>query len=236
MIQGVFQGLDPGGQREQALHFLVHAYRTERAREIAAWAEEDYQRIMRDSGLYSFKPSGLYELVVYAGREEFSVKTEQPEWSGGVTVGNAIYAYEGRHLRGTLAHEMSHLIFNEFMGDAGHAHRWLNEGLAVYEEVQSAPPELRDAWERRMDQARGNPLPFRQMRELVPASERERLVGQWYPQVGSVVGFLIQKGGSLGLAQLLAALRDRVPLEAAFSASFPGLWADLTALENAWRK
>ncbi len=233
---GVFPGLDPGGAQDQSLHFSARAYGGPHAKEVLGWAEEDYERIMRDTGLYSFKPMGLYEVAVYATQDEYRRKTEQPDWSGGVTVGNSIYSFDGPGLGGTLAHEMTHLVFNEYMGPGAPNLRWLNEGLAVYEESQAASGPLKAEWEKRFELARANPMPFSQMTNLVPASERERTVSQWYPQVGSVVQFLLQHGGSLGFGQLLTSLKSGQTFDNAVRGAYPGVWADTGGLETAWKR
>ena len=236
VVGAVFPGLDAGAAQEQGLHFMVHAYQGDRAKELVKKAEDDYDRIMRDTGLYSFRPAGLYELVIYASADEFRKKTNQPEWSGGVTVGNSIYSYEGPFLDSTLAHEMTHLIFNEFMGNAGMSLRWLNEGLAVYEEYQASPSSLKADWDGRMNKARETALPFDQMFNLVPATEKDRLVSQWYSQVGSVVRFVIERGGGLGFAQFLNSLKAGQAPATAVNSAFPGLWTGLPALEDSWKR
>ncbi|MDD5656763.1 MAG: hypothetical protein PHF00_05855, partial [Elusimicrobia bacterium] len=134
----VFPALDAGSNEQQSLHFLVRAYGTGKAQQIADVAEACYQRIMMDTGLSSFKPlGGLYRVVVYADANEYLKKTGQPGWSSGLSIGNAIYTYEGGHIEGVPCHEMTHLIFYEFMGRSVPEQRWVNEGLAVFEESKA---------------------------------------------------------------------------------------------------
>ncbi|MBI4057216.1 MAG: hypothetical protein HY399_06680 [Elusimicrobia bacterium] len=226
ITQTSFQDLDPGAYEEQSLHFKVKAYGAEKARAISRAVEEDYNRIMQDTGLYSFIPRGLYGITVYSNREEYLKKTGQAEWSGGVAVGNAIYSFESPYLNGTLAHEMTHLIFYEFMGNTSQNLRWLNEGLAMYEEYQAGTSHsLSDNLV---------PIPFSQMVNLVPATERERLVGQWYHQVKEVVQFMVEQGGRLGFSIFLNQLRSGESFNQALSLGFPGLWSDIGALEKSW--
>ncbi|MBI5595731.1 MAG: hypothetical protein HY928_06535 [Elusimicrobia bacterium] len=221
-----FALLDPGAQRLVSLHFETHAYGAGKASAASETAEALYRRVMEDTGLYSFMPRSLYPIVVYASREEYLRKTGLPEWSAGAAVGSAIYLHEGGEMKGTLAHEMTHLVFNEFMGRADPALRWINEGLAVYEEDE-ARGSLRG-------RASTRPIPFREMVNLAPLGERDALVGDWYRQVGEVTRFMIERGGRVGFGEFLKALRDGLPLDDAVRSGFPGSWNGAAALEAAW--
>ncbi|HAH07824.1 MAG TPA: hypothetical protein DCM05_15090 [Elusimicrobia bacterium] len=223
-----FGGLDPGAKIQTSLHFEVRAYGADRAQAVSEMAERSYQRIMQDTGLYSFMPREPYPIVLYAGKEEFLRKTGMPEWSAGAAVGNSIYSYESRGLPGVLAHEMTHLVFNEYMGRSTTEHRWINEGLAVYEEYQALQLPLPSLPSGR------KPLPFAQMVNTAPLGEERSVVDLWYAQALSVVRFLIERGGRMGLGQLLSELRSGRSLDDAIRSSFSGVWTDFAALEKAW--
>lgn len=224
--EATFPRLDPGAQRLASLHFETSAYSSDGAKAASETAEALYRRIMEDTGLYSFMPRELYPLVVYGSHDEYLRKTGLPQWSGGVSVGRAVYLSEGGGFRPILAHEMTHLIFNEFMGRSDASQRWVNEGLAVYEE-EEARGGLRG---RAFSQA----IPFREMVQLAPLGERDVVVGDWYSQVGSVVRFMIERGGRVGFGEFLKALRDGRPLDEAIRAGFPGNFSGTGALEAAW--
>jgi len=234
----VFPALDAGASEQQSLHFLVRAYGSGKAAQIADLAEAAYQRIMVDTGLSSFKPlGGLYKIVVYGNADEYRKKTSQPSWSSGVSVGNAIYSYEGGHLEMVLSHEMTHLIFYEYMGRANPDHRWVNEGLAVYEESKAGQPSSGGAAPPMPPWPQGwQPLAMDAMIHMVPASERERTVNAWYLQAGSMVRCMIERGGRIGFGQFLAALRQDASCDKAVADAFPGIWRDLADFEQSWRK
>ncbi len=234
IISGPFPLLDPGAKELQSLHFLVRAYGTDAAAKVADTAERAYNRIMIDTGLYSFKPRGLYELVIYNDAEEYRRKTGQPSWSGGVAVGNAIYSYQNPRLEGTLSHEMTHLIFYEYMGRVNLDHRWVNEGLAVYEE--SADQGRADLFGAVRGNMRAQPIPMDQMVHLVPATEREYAVSLWYAQAEAMVRFMVERGGRIGFSQFLEALRDGQTFDAAIHKGFPGVWTSLADFEAGWRR
>ena len=107
LIEGVYPGLDAGAQENSSLHFRVKAYGQSAVLDISAQAESAYTRIMTDTGLNSFMPRGLYQIVVYGTQDEYRKKTGQPDWSGGVAVGNAIYTYFSPRLDAVLSHEVT---------------------------------------------------------------------------------------------------------------------------------
>lgn len=235
---GTFPGLDPGAKEVASLHFLVKAYSSDRARQVGELGESLYSRIMQDTGLYSFQPPGLYNVVLYGDQSEYLKKTQQPNWSGGLTLGNSIYTFDSPQLGPVLAHEMSHLIFFEYMRAPHIEFRWLNEGLAVYEEMQEMKAEgLRNDWASQWrDALRIRAIPFDQMTSLVPATERDRQVDLWYQQVGDIVRFMIERGGRNGFSQFLGAVRDGQNADNAIKVGFPGIWGSMSDLETAWKQ
>lgn len=234
IVEGPFAPLDAGASELESLHFKVKAYGGEAARRVADAAEQDYNRVMVDTGLYSFKPRGLYQLVIYASQDEYRRKTAQPEWSGGVAVGNAIFSWDGPQLRRVLSHEMTHLIVYEYMGRSRLEHRWVNEGLAVYEESKAADSRGQDPFASVRTLLRTQPLPMEQVIRLIPASEKDYLVSLWYAQSESMVRFMIERGGRIGFAQFLGCLRDDKSFDVAVSESFGGHWTSLADFERDW--
>lgn len=234
-VEAPYKGLDPGYKTEETSHFLLSAYSSSGAALYSALCEENYNRIMQDLGLYSFVPARPYNVSVYRDAAEYRAKTGQPQWSGGAAYGNALLLYEGDGLKATLGHEMTHLVFNEFMGLAHTAElRWLNEGVAVYEESRSNPVSAAYYAARVADSISPNPIPFSQMLNLAPQSESERNVNRWYAQVGSVAGFMIRQGGSFNFSLFLSKLRDGASVDKAVEATYAGAWKSLSDVEKAW--
>lgn len=235
-----FAPLDPGGYEQSSLHFKVGAYGGDAARQISGSAEAFYQAVMGDTNLFSFMPAGLYEIVVYSGRDEYLAKTQQPAWSGGVAYGNAIYSYNGPQLYQTIAHEMTHLVFNEFMARPRPDLLWLNEGLAVYEQGKAAsgrpvPAELFAGVHAQM---LAQPMAMEELASFVPLSQKPddpnaAKVALWYAQAESMTQFLVERGGRLGFSQLLQALKDGRSWDEALGST--GAWRDSAAFYAAWR-
>ncbi|MGD9643940.1 MAG: hypothetical protein AB7V08_14545 [Elusimicrobiales bacterium] len=235
-VEAPYRDLDPGYKTQETAHFVVKAYSSPTAAYYAGLCEENYTRVMQDLGLYSFVPARPYNITVYRDAPEFHAKTGQPDWSGGVAYGNALLIYEGDGTQAIVAHEMTHLIFNEFMGLSQPAGlRWLNEGTAVYQETRSNPASAAAYAERVRSGVAANPIPFSQMVNLAPQNEAQREVDRWYAQVGSVVGFMIRRGGSFNFSLFLGRLRDGSSVDKALEAAYGGLWNDLAAVERAWK-
>ena len=237
VMEGIYPGLDAGGQENSSLHFKVKAYGLDTVLGISNTAEAAYTRIMTDTGLNSFLPRGLYQIVVYGTQDEYRKKTGQPDWSGGVAVGNAIYTYVSPRLEAVLSHEVTHLIWFEYMGRINPDCRWINEGLAVYQENKANGSRGQgDMFSVLRGNLRSQPIPMEQMIRLVPASERDYEVSLWYAQSESMVRFMIERGGRIGFSQFLGALRYDKNLDQAVSEGFPGSWRTLAELEADWKR
>ena len=242
IVRAPFGTLDAGASKVDSLHFSVHAYGDSSANQISAAAETDYNNIMQDTNLYSFMPqNGLYQVYIYRDQSEYLKKTGQPGWSGGVAFGNAIYTYMGEQLYETLAHEMTHVIFYEYMrypgGEMPPQQRWVNEGLAVYEEEKAAAggTGLVDLFPTVRPTMIQQPIPMDQMMNLAPATEKARTVSIWYCEAESLVQFMIEHGGRVGFSQFLSSLQKGQGFDQAVAAGFPGVWGGISNLYSAWR-
>ncbi len=234
-VESPFKGLDPGYKTIESAHFSLSAYSQSAAALYSSMCEADYTRIMQDLGLYSFVPARPYNVVIYRDSAEYHAKTGQPSWSGGAAYGNALLLYEGNGLKATMAHEMTHLVFNEFMGLSQAASlRWLNEGVAVYEEGRCDPESAAYYAGRVADTVSRNPIPFSQMVNLAPQDESQRNVDRWYAQVGSVVGFMVRQGGSFNFSLFLARLKDGVSPDKAVEMVYGGVWKSMADVERMW--
>jgi hypothetical protein len=231
-----FPDIDPGGTSLSSLHFTLKGYTEADIRPISVTAENLYNKIGSDTGLYSFLASGSYTIVVYRDREEYIRKTHQPDWSRAVATGGSIYLYPGSDLEPVLAHEMTHLIFNSYLQDKAASYRWLNEGLAMYEEFSLWPESSKNEFRSSSaKQLRENRMAFSQMTFFVPATEERRMVDVWYQQVKSVTEFLLAQGSALNFANMLGAIKSGSDIDTAIANNYPGKFRNLSELEVAWK-
>lgn len=235
-VGGAFPGLDPGANDLTSVHFHVHAYGAQLAQTMSDAAEAAYTRIMNDTALSSFAPHALYEIVVYGSQDEYHKKTGQPDWSAGCIVGNSIYIFSSAHTEATLAHEMTHLIWHEFMaGDLSDQQRWVNEGLAVYEESQVGN-RGQELFGSLLATLRNDPIPMDQLENMVPNSEHAYEASLWYAQSEAIVRYMIEHGGRIGFGQFLTAIRNGQTFDAAVTAGYPGVWRVLNDVVSDWKR
>jgi hypothetical protein len=236
LVTGAYPGLDPGATEQDGLHFKLHAYGTTVAQEASDDCEAAYSRVMTDTGLNSFVPRGMYEVVVYGSQDEYRKKTGQPDWSAGVTVGNSIYTWYSPVMSGIIAHEMTHLIWFEYMnGRLSDQQRWVNEGLAVYEESKARNRGY-ELFGSLLPLLRSAPIPLDQLQNMAPNTERAYDASLWYAEAESMVRYMIEKGGRIGFGQFLAALSQGQTFDAAIYGAYPGQWSTLAAFENDWKR
>ena len=226
-----FQPPGPQTFTSVGARFSARAGDPGRASVFETLAEDDYQRVMADTGLFSFKPEGLYPVFLYKDLQEYLEKTDAPRWSGGITAGNAIYTFDGPRMARTLAHEITHLVFHEYMGE-GQYLRWFNEGLAVYEESRAGNAEDKKEIEDWMASSHDAPMTFGVMVSYVPGDSR---TAKWYGQSASVARFLVEVGGRTNVERFLTLMKSGASLDTALANAFPTLCDGLGSLEKRWR-
>lgn len=152
-----------------------------------------------------------------------------PPWSNGVSIYDkrivAVYDQPDREkLLQVATHETTHLLFESYWGEA---HRsppaWLNEGLAMVEEVAPEHPENSE-WFRAMAQLPNKGyLPLDRLFGITPVTDlqnNKRKVQTWYIQSYSVVYFLLRKHSRLQFKSFCEKLRDGTPVQEALWSSY----------------
>lgn len=236
IVEGAYPGLDAGSGQLDSMHFTVHAYGSQVVQETSNLCEQSYSTVMTDTGLISFLPRGLYQIVVYGSQDEYRKKTGQPDWSAGVTIGNSIYTYYSPVLNGVLAHEMTHLIWFEYMnGRLSDQQRWVNEGLAVYEEAKARNHGY-ELFGGLLVTLRTAPIPMDQLQNMAPNTERAYDASLWYAQSESLIRFMIERGGRIGFGAFLGAIQQGQNFDAAIYTAYPGQWHTLGDFYNDWKR
>ncbi|HOX23916.1 MAG TPA: hypothetical protein PLL10_10655, partial [Elusimicrobiales bacterium] len=152
-----------------------------------------------------------------------------------VTIGNAIVAYDSPQAPSVIAHEMSHLIFNEFMETARPELTWLNEGLAVCMERKSYSAEQQLAYENTCASAlQYGTVPLQTLMISSPAKQERQGAQAWYCQANSVVSYLLDKGGGIGFSVLANKLKTGSSFNDAVFIAYNGQWPDLPTFERGW--
>ncbi|HAH07143.1 MAG TPA: hypothetical protein DCM05_11590 [Elusimicrobia bacterium] len=157
----------------------VHRALAKRLRDLSPWM--DTEKI---------------HIYLHASRESYLRSRYKPP---ATTYGLAVYprkASEPRRLvisqdvkLDVVAHELSHLLFNSFMGEGKHrSPRWVDEGLATIAQVDNSAPG--GAAVLRLRPFGPHPPMAQLMNSLPDYQQSQASVGEWYALVGSIVLFL----------------------------------------------
>ena len=229
--------LDPGSTSVTTMHFVLKGYTQADLTNIGSLAEDEYNKIGQDTGLYSVLAGGMYNIVVYRDQDEYVQKTKEPRGSRAVANGPTVYTYAGPDLDADLAHALTHVVFNNYMGDKARTLRWLNEGLAMYEEVSKMSDSDRATFQAAQQaELRKETIPFGQMAFFMPSTEEKRRTTAWYQQVESVTRYLLGQSSSLTFAAILNELKTGTEMDKAISDNYPGRFPrGMTDLESMWK-
>lgn len=182
------------------------------------------------------------KIFVYADRDSFfnALPPTAREWTGGSTFpeyGVILINFTQDNLQWGLratSHELSHAVLHArvpgFLGELV-LPRWLDEGLAVYNETIDHAPD--DSFEQAFRQAIRQDLliPLRRLDVNFPADSQAASLA--YGEGYSAVKFMIEKLGADKFAALLNRFEGGTPLEDALRATYAMV---LDELENAWRQ
>ena len=159
-------------------------------------------------------------------------------WSHGVAdyLKKEIRSYQESEgfLESLLPHEITHLIFRDYVGFRGEVPLWLDEGVAQWEE-----PEKRKSvrWMMKAILQQKKEFPMKQFTEMdIRQTQDEAKVTLFYIQAASLVEFLVQKHGADNFSQFCRQLRDGKRLDGALQFTYPTTMRDLEAMAKNWKE
>lgn len=168
---------------------------------------------------------------------------QPPDWSNGMAYYDrrivVTYVQPDRaEMLEVLGHEMTHLFFESYWGEARKAPpTWLNEGLAMLEEWPDPETEERSDWGEAMRQlAQTALIPFKRFVEINPARDlKDRsAVTWWYVQSYAAARFLLRRHSRLQFHNFCRLLRDGEPLKKALWQAYR--YQSEERFEAEWRK
>ncbi len=228
-------------QELKSEHFLVFFLDDKAfAKEVSLKAEEYYRTIASELGYQRY--SGFWtwdnrvKIYIYPDKAAFAAATGEKEWSEGMAdyFNKKIVSYvwnEG-FLEALLPHEITHLIFRDFVGMGGAIPLWLDEGVAQWME-----PKKREVLHAAMQNliARGEILSLDKMMNLdIRQVTSTALVQTFYVEAASLVGFLVKQYGSDDFIGFCRQLRDKRNVGEALTFAYPMTVRDLEKLEQKW--
>lgn len=225
-------------------HFIVFYDKGqgEFAKETLRKSEVYYNDIASDLGYARASNFWQWEnrvkIFIYPDKESFQAVTGQPGWA----VGNADYtnkqitSYSGssQFLNSILPHELTHLIFRDFVGFQGEVPLWVDEGVAQWEEK---PKRLVVKFIARQLYERKKLLSLQELtRTDIRVSQDSAAAKDFYVQAASLVGFLIEHYGADLFTALCRQLRDGKSLDEGLRFTYPTEIRSLKDLEERWLK
>ena len=224
-------------------HFLVYYSEDEVfAGEVSQYAERYYEKIASDLGYSRYDNFWTWDnrakIYIYPGRQDYLKATNAQEWSDGFANYNKkeISGYERnpRFLEMLLPHEMTHLIFRDFVGFKGEVPVWLDEGVAQWEEKEKRKTAiiLLKAYI-----STNEVIPLAYLTRMNIAQEKsEEISRKFYAEAVTLVGFLIEKYGESKFILFCRQLRDGGSINEALSFAYSDSIRDISELETKWIK
>lgn len=225
----------------KADHFIVHHKGDESfAREVARTSDRAYTRIAEDLGYRRHSNFWMWDsrvrIYIYPTEAEFQEIPGTREWALAFADYNAkeIHFYREQEdlLEGVLPHEITHLIFRDFVGTSDEIPVWMDEGVAQWEE-----PRRRDFAKKYVRQLLKSEKAYtiEELFSVRPGSliDKKR-VEAFYMQSVSVVDHLITGYGGSSFTEFCRLLRDGHAVPEALRKAYPKI-GTLEELDARWR-
>jgi hypothetical protein len=222
-------------------HFIIY-YTDNRlfAQRVGYKAEEYYTTISSDLGFTRHDGFWLWDnrakIYIYSSRSDFAKATGAPEWAAGKAnpEQRLIATYQGskEFIDSLLPHEMTHLIFMEFIGFNKSIPLWLNEGIAQWEDKLQRDKAM--VLVKRL-YALNRLMPLAQLMKLdvrTVSDTGEAVI--FYAQSASLVGFMIKTYGPERFRKFCGQLRDGKSINEALRFTYSMEISTIGSLEKLW--
>ena len=224
-------------------HFIIF-YKTDEAfaKQVVYKAEFYYTQIASDLGYARYSNFWQWEnrvkIYVYDKEADFVAVTGQPGWSEGMANYKAkeihIFNRGEGFLDGLLPHEITHLVFRDFVGTEGEIPLWMDEGVAQWEEPakRAISKKIARYLVATVKDFHTQDLMTTDVRKL----HDDEKVHYFYMQSVSLVDYLIKTYGPAAFTEFCRGLRDGKKFEDALKAAFPGKMETINDLDTRWRE
>jgi hypothetical protein len=225
-------------------HFLVY-YLDDAAfaEKTAEKAEKYYTSIADDLGYARYDQFWQWEnrvkIYIYRTSEDFKIAAGiDKTWVGGMAhYGKKeiiSYQWSEGFLESLLPHELTHLIFRDFVGVKGSIPLWLDEGVAMREEV--ARRKKAELFVRSLVRERAT-IPIADLTRMDIRIEKDaKIAWKFYAEAVTLVGYLIERYGGSRLPSFYRELRDGKNMDEALSFVYTGQIQDMNDLEKQWKE
>ena len=228
---------------EKGDHFIVYYQKDQNfAKEVLRNAEVYYTHIADDLGYPRYSNFWQWDnrakVYIYQDEKTFHETTGEAVWSHGM----ASYSKKEIHtfmgdagfMNAVLPHEITHLIFRDFVGLGGEIPLWMDEGVAQWEEPEKRALSKKIAYYlvKTGKDFHIQDLTAMNVRKLTD----ENKVHIFYMQSVTLVDYLIKTYGAQRFTQFCRELRDGKKFNDALSSAYTGLIDNLAELDAKWRK
>lgn len=197
--------------------------------DIQSYLLDAYREIGYD---FNFYPTRSIVVILYT-RKEFEHLRNTPQWVGGIYDGKIRLPVGAGELSASdfkkiLWHEYSHALVHDLTGN--NCPRWLNEGLAQYEEAKVEPinlNQLRLAWEEE------TLLSLSELNRAFGFKKTPKTVALAYAQAYSLTDYLIRRYGFWRINLILQRLKQGEDWQKVFKED---LIISITELEEEWHQ
>ena len=226
-------------QTEKSQHFIIYYQEAQPAfvDELINKAEDYYNSIVDELGYRRFdfwSWDNRAKIFLYKNSEGFHTDTQRYSWAGAMVsvTTREIKTFVGQEnfFDSILPHEMTHIIFREFIGRNVPLPLWIDEGVACSQEKSSLYGRLQVAREL---------VSQNQYIKLDKLSQISRLDDSvsprvFYSEAASLIVFLIKSQGKDSFLVFSRALRDGKPWEDALLSTYN--FSNLEEAEKAWKE
>ena len=266
ILSSVFAFAAEKGPKEiKGKHFIVYYYTGSEdfANEVLAKAEQYYVSIAQDLGYERYSEFWLWDkrvkIYIYPDHESYLKASNMPDWSHGMAdyTNKIIMSYlRGKgFITSILPHEITHLMFRDFVGFTGEIPLWLDEGVAQWEEKAKRNMNyiIKDAFRKKtvlslsdmmkMDirNIKGDDKVYVRYTKdgdapLILVLTGKNLINLYYVEAVSLVGFMIKKYGNKKFTSFCRELRYGKSVESALRAVYSSYFTTIDGLEREWKK
>jgi hypothetical protein len=202
---------------------------------------EEYYDIPTDLGLgeSDFWTKDKVHIYIYDTPHQYAKATGKPSWTSGYGEfkTRTIYSHKNvEHLiDAVIPHELTHLVFADFMDFSNNYPKWLSEGLAMYEETKYCKAYI-DNYKNILEQMKkGKYFSLDELTKIdISKEKRIEVVHFWYVQSMSVVTYLIDVYGRGRLYTFCKNLREGMNLEEALEDAYSPHIKSLPELTGRW--
>lgn len=205
---------------------------------VATSAEQYYTGITRDLGFTRYKGwmwDDRAKIYIFDDAQDYVESGKHAQWSHGVTSpkNKIIRTFPSAHgfFDSTLPHELTHIIFREFVGYKARLPTWFEEGVAMSQEKArrwGAHDTVRQALKDGT---------FKSLNELslirLNVRSSQESVQLFYAESASAVNFLINEYGKERFVRLCRKLQEGGPFEWAVDSVYARL-KNIDDLNEAW--